>query len=332
MEGRIAPSLLNELDRHFPGRILRQVPLGPISRWKIGGPAAAFFEPENQDQAAAMMRIMSSRPEPLFIMGDASNTLFDSKGFNGVVMRIGRKMSRMQIGGDFVWAEAGLWVPQFVRSVGCAGLSGAEHAIGIPGTLGGLILMNGGSQRKGIGMNVVEVTCADERGEILTLTHEACEFAYRTSALQRRTAVVLAAKLRFERKEAGAVRREMLEILKSRRQKFPKKQPNCGSTFLSDPAMYATVGPPGKAIEEAGLKGLKHGGAQVSPLHANFIVNLGNATSDDVLWLIYKIRSVVQQRTGYAMDCEVRHLSPDGLLQPAHISAMTKFNAVGDYG
>lgn len=337
MEGCIAPSLLTELEQRLPGRVRTQVPLAPLSRWKIGGPAAVFVEPESPSEAAAIMAIMAPRAEPLFIMGDASNTLFDSAGFNGVVMRIGRKMSRTRIEGNTAWAEAGVWVPWFARMVGCSGLTGIEHTIGIPGTLGGLILMNGGSQRKGIGMNVVEVLCAGEDGQLFSLTHEECEFAYRSSALQQRRAVVLEATLRFARKEVDSIRREMLGILRSRRHKFPQKLPNCGSTFLSDPSMYATIGPPGQAIELAGLKGLQCGDAQVSPMHANFIVNLGRATSDDVLRLIARIRKEVQARTGYALDCEVRHLSPGGTLQPAHIPAMAKFGAaevssLGEHG
>lgn len=306
-------------------RIRTQVELAPISRWKIGGLAAIFIEPHHAQEAATVMSVMADRPEPLFIMGDASNTLFDSAGFNGVIMRIGRKMSRFHVDGNTAWAEAGIWVPKFARAVGCSGLTGIEHTIGIPGTLGGLILMNGGSQRKGIGLNVIKVLCADDDGRLFTLSQEACGFAYRTSILQQRRAVILEATLKFEHKDPRAIRRDMLEILASRRKKFPKNLPNCGSTFLSDPAMYASVGPPGQAIERAGLKGLRHGGAEISPLHANFIVNLGNATSDDVLWLISKIRHVVKDKTGYEMDCEVQHLSPNGPLQPAHMSAIKKF-------
>jgi UDP-N-acetylmuramate dehydrogenase len=118
--------------------------------------------------------------------------------------------------------------------------------------------------------------------------------------------------------DPGAIRREMLGILAARRKKFPKNLPNCGSTFLSDPAMYATVGPPGRAIEAAGLKGAAIGGAQVSTLHANFIVNRGGATSDEVLALIAHVRETVFARTGYRMDCEARFVTETGEERPAH--------------
>ncbi|WP_337245969.1 UDP-N-acetylmuramate dehydrogenase [Luteimonas sp. gir] len=307
------------------GHVATDVPLAPLSRWRIGGLARIYVEPSSAEEAAAVMAIMHGRPEPLFLMGDSSNTLFDSAGFDGVVVRIGRRMANMRLEGAQAWAQAGIWVPRFARRIGCSGLTGIEHTIGIPGTLGGLILMNGGSQRKGIGLNVVSVRCADSEGRLFELTHSECGFAYRSSTLQGQRTAILEARLEFERGDSAAIRREMLGILRSRRLKFPQKLPNCGSTFLSDPKMYSSVGPPGQALESAGLKGLRRGDAQISPMHANFIVNHGNASSSDVLWLIAHARNLVEQRTGYAMDCEVRHLAPDGALRPAHEPALHLF-------
>mgnify|MGYP001225571903 CR=1 FL=1 len=317
------------LSTELPGQIRRNVRLADVSRWRIGGPAAIFVEPKTIEAAARVMEVMHGQSLPLFVMGDASNTLFDDEGFRGVVLRIGRNLSSYRIMGNTIRAQAGLWVPRLASAAGDAGLSGIEHTVGIPGTLGGLIVMNGGSQRKGIGLNISEVLCADEKGRLFRLNREECGFSYRTSALQNQKAVVLEALLELNSGDRTSIRREMLAILRERRRKFPRKLPNCGSTFLSHPDMYAHVGPPGRAIEQAGLKGLRCGDAQVSPLHANFIVNLGKAASDDVLWLISKVRNVVQARTGYAMDCEVRHLSPLGLLRPAHEAAIEKFPCPG---
>lgn len=322
-----ASQLASLLSRELPGQVREHVCLADVSRWRIGGPAAVFVEPASPEAAARAMAIMAERPEPLFLMGDASNTLFDDAGFSGVIMRVGRNLSSYRITQNTIWAQAGIWVPRLASAAGDAGLSGIEHTIGIPGTLGGLIVMNGGSQRKGIGLNVREVLCADAAGRMFRLDREACGFAYRTSSLQSQRVAVLEATLELDQEDRTSIRREMLRILRERRGKFPQKLPNCGSTFLSDPAMYATVGPPGQAIELAGLKGLRRGDAQVSPMHANFIVNLGRATSDDVLWVIAKVRKEVQKRTGYAMDCEVRHLSPSGMLRAAHEVAMEKFSS-----
>jgi UDP-N-acetylmuramate dehydrogenase len=303
------------------GTVREDFPLAAVSRWRIGGLAAVYVEPSSMEDAARVMKLMADRPEPLFVMGDASNTLFDDAGFKGVVMRIGRNLSALRIDGTTVSAQAGIWVPHFALSVSAAGLSGAEHTVGIPGTLGGLIVMNGGSQRKGIGMNVKSVLCASDQGHLFKLEQRECEFSYRTSTLQKRRAVVLEAEFEFSAGLRRNIRLEMLNIMRERRKKFPQKLPNCGSTFLSDPSMYADIGPPGKAIEDVGLKGFAIGGAQISNMHANFIVNRGNATSRDILSLIALARTRVQEKTGYSMSCEVRHLKSTGELVPAHVSA-----------
>lgn len=313
--------LISLLSKALPGQVREGVPLSSVSRWRIGGPAAVLVEPRSTEEAARLMAIMAERPEPLFIMGDGSNMLFDDAGFSGVVMRIGRTLSSFRISSTQVWSQAGAWVPRLASAVGAQGLSGLEHTIGIPGTLGGLIVMNGGSQRKGIGLNVREVLCADEFGNLFRLDGEECGFSYRTSALQSRRVAVLEATLELNIGDRKSIRAEMLKILRERSKKFPRKQANCGSTFLSNPVMYAHVGPPGKAIEDAGLKGLRRGGARFSPLHANFVVNEGDATAADVLWLIAKARRDVSERTGYLMDSEVRYLNPDGQVVPAHVAA-----------
>lgn len=322
--------LASLLAKELPGQVRQGVSLASVSRWRIGGPAEIYIEPRSAEAAARVMAIMSTRETPIFIMGDASNTLFDDQGFHGVVMRVGRNLSSLQVDDNRARAQAGIWVPRFALAVSRAGLGGVEHTIGIPGTLGGLVVMNGGSQRKGIGLNVKEVLCADDSGELFRLDQNQCGFSYRTSSLQGRRIVVLEAVLEFDRKARSDSRREMLAIMRERRRKFPQKLPNCGSTFLSDPAMYRQIGPPGQAIEEAGLKGMRRGGAVVSKLHANFIVNEGGASSEDILWLIAKIRQEVFARTGYSMDCEVRHLDTCGRLQPAHLSAAARFpNLIG---
>ncbi|PLX86168.1 MAG: UDP-N-acetylenolpyruvoylglucosamine reductase, partial [Desulfuromonas sp.] len=197
------------------------------------------------------------------------------------------------------------------------GLTGLEHIVGIPGTIGGLVLMNGGSQRRGIGENVVEVQLVEADGQIRTLSRQACQFAYRQSALQGKGSVLVAVELCCAKGERQQIRRAMLADLRERRGKFPRKEPNCGSVFLSTTEMHATVGPPGRIIEEAGLKGLRVGDAEVSRQHANFIVNLGRATSAQILELIARIRQVVDRSIGFDLRCEVRYVHPLGQIMPA---------------
>jgi UDP-N-acetylmuramate dehydrogenase len=215
-------------------------------------------------------------------------------------------------------AEAGAWVPGVARKAMQAGLAGLEHTIGIPGTLGGLVLMNGGSQRRGIGENVRRVWIVDSEGREAELSRKECDFSYRHSALQGTGAVVVKVELECASETPQRIRRVMLDDLRERRRKFPRKEPNCGSVFLSTAEMHASVGPPGKIIEEAGLKGLSIGKAEVSHQHANFIVNRDGATSKDVLELIAHIRQVVLEKAGFELCCEVRYVSPAGEVMPAH--------------
>lgn len=298
--------------------VQRDVVLARLARWQIGGPADLVAQPVDTAQVAQVVAIARAQGLPLFTMGDGSNMLFDDRGFRGIVLQIGPGLDGFVATGGVVRAGAGLWVPCLARRLAGLGLSGLEHIVGIPGRLGGLVVMNGGSQRKGIGSHIRAVTVVQSDGAITKMDQAALGYRYRCSALQGSGAIVTEVVLDLSPGDRGAVRREMVGILAARRRKFPKNLPNCGSTFLSDPAMYDRVGPPGQAIEAAGLKGVAIGGAQVSPLHANFVVNRGGAQAAEVLALIALIRKTVRERTGFAMDCEVRYLTETGEERPVH--------------
>ena len=303
------------------GPVLIDEPLSRHNTWCIGGPAAVFVEPENAVQISRVVGIARSHAVPLVVVGQGSNLLFDDQGVAGIVMKIGAKMATVQITGDRITAAGGVWVPQLALASMRTGLSGLEHCIGIPGTLGGLVMMNGGSHRRGIGENIVTVDIVTRAGQRQTLSQEACEFSYRHSALQGSGCIVTGAELLCTPAKRNSIRLEMLSDLRERRRKFPRKQPNCGSVFLSTAEMHASVGPPGKIIEDAGLKGRRVGQAMVSTQHANFIVNLGGAAAADVLELIAQIRKAVRQSIGFDLCCEVRYVSPAGEILPAHLRA-----------
>jgi len=311
---------LEHLANAVSGCCVFDAPLAEHTSWKIGGPADLLVEPVTVDQVAKVVSFARLHEIPLLVIGQGTNLLFDDAGLRGIVLKLGHKLSRIDIKGNTITAEAGAWVPGLARKAMQSGLTGLEHTIGIPGTLGGLVLMNGGSQRKGIGENVRRVWIVDQQGQQIELSKEECHFAYRQSALQNSGAVVVKAELECDRQEPRFIRQAMLEDLRERRRKFPRKQPNCGSVFLSTGEMHASVGPPGKVIEEAGLKGTRIGNAEVSHQHANFIVNLNGATSKNVLNLIAHIRQVVNQRIGFDLCCEVRYVSPVGEIMPAHLA------------
>ena len=167
---------------------------------------------------------------------------------------------------------------------------------------------------------VERVWAVSREGDLVEYARPACGFAYRRSIFLNSDAVVVRAQIRCVLSTWPLIRKEMLSILRSRRQKFPLKQPNCGSVFMSDPSHFGSAGPPGRIIENCSLKGARIGDAMVSPLHANFIVNLGAATSEDVLRLIHHIRDTVRNRTGFSLSAEVRYITPQAHTMAAHLA------------
>ena len=313
---RLTESDYKALAEICPGGVFRDVDLSLISRWRIGGRADLILQPSSGSQVAALRGWFHERGMHHVVIGMTSNLLFADEGLHVPCIQIGQRMAQMSVRGTEVTAQAGVWVPGFARRVMQAGLTGAEHTCGIPGTLGGLVCMNGGSQRKGIGSNVLKVHSVDAMGREIQRSREDCGFAYRNSVYQSNGEVITAASLRFTPGERSAIRREMLQILADRRCKFPRKEPNCGSVFKSNPAMYAEIGPPGAVIERLGLKGLRVGGAMISLHHANFIVNTNSATAVDVINIISIIHDSVLKATGYRLDAEAIFIAPNGLLIP----------------
>ncbi len=309
---------LKELNRICKDNVLTKVLLAKFSRWKIGGIADCIVRPGNTKEVAALIAYLNTNNIPYLVIGSTSNLLFADEGVRAVILQVGNRMSDYMVTKDSVWVEAGKWVPGFARNVAQAGLSGVEHTAGIPGTLGGLICMNGGSQRKGIGSNIKSVTAVSPTGKIQTFRNGECLFKYRASAFQNNGYVITEAELEFnQRKDYAGIRDEMLKILRERRVKFPQNMPNCGSTFISNPDIYNKYGPPGAVIEELGYKGYKKGDAVISKEHANFINNVGNAKASDVLWLIKNIQKDVYQKTGFKMEAEVKYVNPMGKVIPA---------------
>jgi len=290
-----------------------------MSRWRIGGLADVVVEPSSLDQLVALRRLIAEEELPSVVIGDTSNLLFVDQGLRAICIRIGSRLSKLSITEDTVTAEAGIWIPTLARKIMQAGLSGAEHTCGIPGSLGGLICMNGGSQRKGIGSAVVSVTAVDTNGKLLTFDGRSCEFGYRQSIFQHNDAIIASSILRFDpERNRNNIRRKMLAILKERSSKFPRKQFNCGSVFKSNPEMYAEIGAPGSVIERLGFKGYKIGGAEVSKQHANFFVNTGSSCAEDMICLIREVGDAVLSATGYKMESEVKVVNPDGSILPVY--------------
>lgn len=265
---QVDQSIIDDLNRFAPSCTKVGVKLSDLSWYKIGGFADLIVEPNSVQMVSDLVCYLKANNVLYTVIGDTSNILFDDAGYRGVLIKISSALGKLEFHENGrVTAGAGLWVPCYVRNVINHGLIGCVHAIGIPGTLGGLVMMNGGSQRKGIGEQLTSATIVDEFGDIKTFTREECRFDYRSSYLQEIDCVVVEASFQYKTGYGQELHREALAILVERRKKFPRKYPNCGSVFLSNPKMYPIVGPPGKAIEDAGLKGKQRGKAQISPLH-----------------------------------------------------------------
>ena len=310
-------SAILKLTAICPYEASRDVDLGAISQWRIGGLASLVLRPRSTSQISRLRAAMHDLGLHHMVIGQTSNLLFSDQGLAVPCLQVGPWFGEQTWHGDTVTVEAGAWVPGLARNIMQNSLTGAEHICGIPGTLGGLIVMNGGSQRRGIGENVVWVESVDAWGKIHRLSQAECGFDYRRSKFQTSDQVVTRACLRFEPGNRREIRAKMLSILADRRRKFPRKQPNCGSVFKSNPAHYSDYGPPGKIIENLGFKGRRRGDALVSPHHANFIVNSGAATARDVIGLIRDISNAVLQNTGHLMETEVIFVTPDGRMIPA---------------
>ena len=302
----------------MPGAVEERVDLALHSHWRIGGKADIVVRPRSVEELSRLRGWLAAEGLAYVVIGASTNLLFSDEGLRAVCVEIGPDLAGIRVEGNRIFCEPGAWAPSIARAAMKAGLTGIEHICGIPGTIGGLVYMNGGSQRHGIGEAVVRVVTIDQQGRVGSRTAEECGFRYRRSIFQETGEIVAGVELNLTPGgDPVAIRREMLQIMSSRRRKFPKKQPNCGSVFVSNPAFYAEYGPPGVVIERMGFKGATVGGAQVSPLHANFIVNIGGATAGDVLTLIHRIRKKVAEGTGYLMEVEARFVTPDGIILSA---------------
>src|SRR5690625_2863827 len=197
----------------IPDGVMQEVDLSTISRWRIGGVADCVIRPRNTEELAKLIFYLADKQLPYVVIGLTSNLLFSDEGLRAVCIQIGNKMSDYKIENNRVWAQAGAWVPGFTRNVARAGLSGIEHTVGIPGSLGGLVCMNGGSQRKGIGSHIFKIKAVSPTGEIKFFSQNVCGFEYRTSIFQFNQHVITEIELEFDEvKPYPVIREEMLEI------------------------------------------------------------------------------------------------------------------------
>ncbi len=282
------------IDEHFlSGKLLSS-----LSTFAIGGPARYYFEARQISHAKEALEWARQKSIPVFVLGRGSNSLFDDRGFDGLVLH--NRIDFCEFSESSVYVGAGYNFSLLGVQTARRGFSGLEFASGIPGSVGGAVFMNAGANLRETCEPLSEVLYLDESGEERVFEKKDLVFSYRTSPFQKRRGCILAA--RFELEEKEGARKSQLEIVDYRMKTQPYKEKSVGCIFRNPSAKSSA----GALIEKCGLKGATCGGAQVSTLHANFIINAEQASSSDVLALIEKIQETVAKESGVHLETEVR--------------------------
>lgn len=277
-------------------------PMKNHTNFKIGGNADFYIIAKQISQIQSVLKISKEYNIPITILGNGSNLLVSDKGIRGIVLRIAIEEFEIEklpneaiitIGAGVLLAKVAIWLAK-------DSITGFEFAGGIPGTIGGAIRMNAGAYGGEIKDCIKSVTCLTKDGELKELSKEECKFSYRHSVFCEELLIVVQAKLQLPFGSKEEIQSKMNEYAQSRKEKQPIQFPSAGSVFKRGQDFIAA-----KLIDECGLKGYTVGGAQVSTLHAGFIINIGNATAQDVINIIEHEKQVVLEKTGYNIELEV---------------------------
>ena len=282
-------------------RILRNELMSKHTTFRVGGPADFFITPRDTEELSALIRYLNLVEREYMIVGNGSNLLVGDHGYRGVIVHLGENFKKVEVNGDTITAGGGALLSAVAEAAYREGLTGFEFAAGIPGTVGGAMVMNAGAYGSEMGDVVVSVDLLTPDGEIVTRSVSEMEFAYRKSILQRDRSTVIGAVFSLKKGDQTEIRNRMNELMEMRRSKQPLNFPSAGSTFKRPEGFFA-----GKLIMDAGLGGYMIGGARVSEKHCGFVVNAGNATAADILDLIHEVQEKVQVRFGVRLEPEVR--------------------------
>lgn len=295
------------------GVVRESEPLARYSTYRIGGPATVVL-PASAEDVGTALRLAHQAGVPWFALGLGSNILLPDEGLDALVIRLGKGMDRLDPDGDRWVIGAGLPAPLAARRTAAAGYAGLHIFVGVPGSVGGGVYMNAGCHGGDWAEVVETVTVVDASGRDAVLPRAEVPFTYRRSGLDGRVVVETAVRLRPE--EQHRLDEQIAEMFEWRQKGTPFNQPCCGSVFKNPhgPSWKKEGGPrtAGQLIEAAGLKGFRVGGAEVSPMHANYFVNTGGATAADVRALILEVQRRVEQEFGARLEPEVKIIGPRG--------------------
>lgn len=284
-------------------RVLTNEPMSKHTTFRIGGPADYFVCPENIEEVQKVVCLCNEMDMPFYLLGNGSNLLVGDKGYRGVIIRLYKQMDKIEVSGTKIKAQAGALLVKVANEACKNGLTGLEFAGGIPGTLGGAVMMNAGAYGGEMKDVLEEVTVLTKEGEILTLNKEELELGYRTSIIGRKGYIALEVILRLKEKNADEIRAYMNELREKRVTKQPLEYASAGSTFKRPEGHFA-----GQLIEQAGLRGFQVGDAQVSEKHCGFVINRGQATAKDVMDLMREVSAKVEEKFGVTLEPEVKRL------------------------
>lgn len=278
-------------------------PMSKHTTFRIGGAADIFVEISTVEEARIIVNHCRTKEIPYYILGNGSNILVGDKGYRGVVIQIYKNMNQVTVDGNQIYVQAGALLSKIAREALANELKGVEFAAGIPGTVGGAIVMNAGAYGGEMKDVLTSVTVLDSEGEIVRIHAEDLALGYRTSILEEKGYVALEAVISLEEGNKVEIEARMEELKVQRVTKQPLEFPSGGSTFKRPEGYFA-----GKLIQDAGMRGFAIGDAQVSEKHSGFVVNKGNATAADVLELVQKVTQKVEEEFGVTLELEIKRI------------------------
>lgn len=284
-------------------RILVQEPMKLHTTFRVGGPAALYIELESEQEFRDILTLLDTEEEDYFTVGNGSNLLISDTGYDGIILHPSKEFSDIRVEGERLICEAGATLAAIARVALEHELTGFEFAAGIPGSLGGAIVMNAGAYDGEMKQVVESVRLITPKGEIVTKSCEEMDFSYRHSILKEESYIVLSVTIKLARGDKEQIKARMDELAAKRREKQPLEYPSAGSSFKRPEGYFAA-----KLIQDAGLRGFQVGGAQVSEKHCGFVINKENATAQDVCELMKKVQEQVQEKFGVTLEPEVIRL------------------------
>lgn len=276
-------------------------PLAEHCTFKIGGPARVFVAPQEEEQLCKAILLCRDLSLPYYLLGNGSNILFADEGWSGVILDTSALKSSIQREGCTLRAGAGTLLSSLCREALRAGLTGLEFAYGIPGTVGGAVYMNAGAYGGELKDVITRVRYLNQEGQIVCAEAAELDLSYRHSIFEENGGCILSAEFRLTPGDPAEIQAKMEDLMSRRRDKQPLDKPSAGSTFKRPAGAFA-----GALIDQCGLRGYRHGGAAISEKHCGFVVNLGGASCADVLALCDEVRDIVQEKTGYLLEKEIR--------------------------